>query len=411
MLDSAILETVPDLESLRRGDMASGKLRRGAWTVGWFASLLIFNIASHWSRNLDKNGLFIFLEALGRLTTPLELLVSAAVVYGILSSGARQKENDGKARSMKRTTALHTAYIVVGTLVGILVIGFVAASWRGGGAVKGQQASVNPGALDNYALLSESNSEVGTEDDGLSPDTKKRMREGLALQLAGGLQKQNNPILVDVTGADHNILVFQLPSMNDQMAEELIQEFRQENDANFWNAVRLMNYSQVVFSGDSYKKVVSREEFLDYGKDYNRYKEAFLKAARGLQAGAEGEVSKSTPSVKPFATLPTLAHLKAQMKEDNPGVSPGEFKRMRAATGLSHIWELHKDSLKPVSALYLADGTVCYRYSFAVDGKRTIEYGVLTTDGLLYVNALGAAPWKQLCEGEKGEEMVEAAAR
>jgi hypothetical protein len=97
------------------------------------------------------------------------------------------------------------------------------------------------------------------------------------------------------------------------------------------------------------------------------------------------------------------------MKEDNPGMSPREFKQMRAATGLSHIWELPKDSLKPVSALYLADGTVCYQYSFVANGKRTTEYGVLATDGSLYVNALGTAPWKQLCEGEKGEEMVEAA--
>jgi hypothetical protein len=269
--------------------------------------------------------------------------------------------------------------------------------------------SGNPGALDDYALLSKSTSALGSDDDGLSPDTKKRMREGLALQMAGAFQKQNNPIRVDVTGADHDILVFQLPSMNDEMADELIQGLKQASDANFWNAARLMNYSQVVFSGDSFKKVVSREQFLAYGKDYDKYKKAFLKAATGLQAGAQGEVSKSTTSVKPFATLPTLAKLKAQMKEDSPGMTPREFKQMRAATGLSHIWELHKDSLKPLSALYLADGTVCYQYSSLNDGKRTIEYGVLTTDGLLYVNALGTAPWKQLCEGEKGEEMAEAA--
>jgi hypothetical protein len=389
--------------------MTGGKISISLWIGGWFAGLLIFNIASHLSQNVDKDGLFIFLEALGRLTTPAELLLTAVVAYGILSTGARQKSNDGERQHTKRRTALHTAYSLVGTLVGVLVIGFVAASWHSAGATKGQQGSVSTDALDNYALLLKSSSELGTEDDGLSPDTKKRMREGLALQLAGGLQKQNNPIRVDVTGADHDILVFQLPSMNDEMAEELIQEFRQANDANFWNATRLMNYSQVVFSGDSYKKVVSREEFLAYSKDYDKYKEAFLKAATGLQAGAQGEVSKSAISAKPFATLPTLAHLKEQMKEDNPGMSPREFKQMRAATGLSHIWELHKDSLKPVSVLYLADGTVCYQYSFVADRKRTIEYGVLTTDGLLYANALGTAPWKQLCEGEKGEEMVEAA--
>lgn len=83
-----------------------------------------------------------------------------------------------------------------------------------------------------------------------------------------------------------------------------------------------------------------------------------------------------------------------------------EFKQMRAATGISHIMELHKMSLgkdrfKSMSALYLANGTVCYEYA-VTDGQ---EHGVLTTDGLLYVNA--PAPWKQLCEGEKGEETVE----
>ena len=408
MLDSAILERLPDSEGLRRRDMTRGKISRTLWIVGWFAGLLIFNIVTRWSQNLDKNGLFIFLEALGRLTTPLQLTFSAAVVFGILSAGTGQKANDGDVRTSKRKTALHTAYILVGTLVGVMVFGFMAASWHGG-AANGQKVSGNPGALDDYALLSKSTSALGSDDDGLSPDTKKRMREGLALQMAGAFQKQNNPIRVDVTGADHDILVFQLPSMNDEMADELIQGLKQASDANFWNAARLMNYSQVVFSGDSYKKVVSREEFLAYGKDYDKYKEAFLKAATGLQAGAQGEVSKSTTSVKPFATLPTLAKLKAQMKEDSPGMSPREFKQMRAATGLSHIWELHKDSLKPLSALYLADGTVCYQYSSLIDGKRTIEYGVLTTDGLLYVNALGTAPWKQLCEGEKGEEMAEAA--
>ncbi len=388
--------------------MARGKLKRGLWVVGWFVGLLIFNIASHWSQDLDKSGLLVFLEALGRLTTPLELLLSAAVVYGILSSSARQKSNDAEVHIATKKTVLQTVCIIGGTLVVVLIIGLVVASWPRRSATESQRASLTPDALDGYALLSKASTKLGSEEDGLSPETKKRMRESLALQLAGGMQKQNNPIRVDVTGADHDVLVFQLSSMNDEMAEELIQEFRQ-GDANFWNAARLMNFSQIVFSGDSYKKVVSREEFLAYGRDYDKYKEAFLRATKGLQAGVQGEVSKADTSATSFATLPTLAHLKAQMKEDNPGMSPHEFKEMRAATGLSHIWELHKDSLKPVSALYQADGTVCYQYSFVVDDKRTIEYGVLTTDGLLYVNALGTAPWRQLCEGEKGEEMVEAA--
>jgi hypothetical protein len=241
--------------------------------------------------------------------------------------------------------------------------------------------------------------------------------------LAGGFQKRDNPIQVEVVGDSRDVLLFQLPSMNGEIANELIQGFK-EQDANFWNAMRLMNYSQVVFAGNGYKRVVSREEFLGYGKDYEKYKAAFLAGMPILKEpkDAQGETKKpwlshsgsqpdrgTQPFPAPSATLPTLAHLKAQMKEDIPGMSPREFKRMRAATGIGHIMEvLHKDSFKLVSALYLADGTVCYRYSFVADGEQTQENGVLTTDGQLYVNAFGTAPWKQLCEGEKGEETVEA---
>jgi hypothetical protein len=250
---------------MREQNVMSRNISRGLWIVGWFAGLLIFNITSHWSQNIDKNGLFVFLEALDRLTSPAELLLSAVVVYGIASSG--QSSDDGDLRTTKKKAVLHTALILVGTLVGVVVIGLVAASLHGEGAAKSRQG----------------------------------------------------------------------------------------------------------------------------------------------QAGAQGEVSKSDARAKPLATLPTLAHLKAQMKEDNPGMSPREFKQMRAATGFSHIWELHKDSFKPVSALYLADGTVCYQYSFVVDGTRNVEYGVLTTDGLLYANALGTGSWKQYCAGERGEEMAEAA--
>ena len=167
--------------------MSIGKMSRSLWIIGWFAGLLTFNIASHWSQNADKNGLFIFLEALGRLTSPVELLLSAAVVYGVRSSGASRKPDDGNTGAAKRKAAVRTAFILVGTLVGVLVIGFVAASWHGGGPTKGEKPPINPRALDNYALLSKSTSELGTEDDGLSPDAKKRMREGLALQLAGAM--------------------------------------------------------------------------------------------------------------------------------------------------------------------------------------------------------------------------------
>jgi hypothetical protein len=59
---------------------------RGLLIIGWFALLIAWNIATHWTENTGNNGLYIFLQALGYLTTPIELLLSAAVISGIVFS-------------------------------------------------------------------------------------------------------------------------------------------------------------------------------------------------------------------------------------------------------------------------------------------------------------------------------------
>jgi len=35
----------------------------------------------------------------------------------------------------------------------------------------------------------------------------------------------------------------------------------------------------------------------------------------------------------------------------------------------------------------------------------TVEYGVLTTDGLLYLN--DTTPWRQLCEGKTADNLLD----
>ncbi len=282
-------------------DVPRPRKYRRLWIPAWFLALLTINAWSHWSQNADKNALYIFLEALERLTSPLEISLSAAVVGGILLSGKAQSR-DGEVQTLKKGRFSKRAYILAGTVALVGVIGLVVASLPRGGTKQAadraaqskqqdEKATVNPNALDNYEIMSKSKVDVGTVADGLAPEAKKRMREMLALQLAGGLQQQNNPIHVEVTGDSHDVLLFQLPSMSDAVSNELIQRFR-GGDANFWNAMRLMNYRQVVFSGESYKKIVTREEFLRYGKDYEKYKAAFLIVTKGLQSGAQGELTK-----------------------------------------------------------------------------------------------------------------------
>jgi hypothetical protein len=63
-------------------------MKYGKWllVLGWFAILMAFNVASHWSQNADNNALYIFLQAIGYLTSPLELGLSVAVISGIIFS-------------------------------------------------------------------------------------------------------------------------------------------------------------------------------------------------------------------------------------------------------------------------------------------------------------------------------------
>ena len=260
---------------------------KGIWIFAWFVALLIFNIANHWTQNADKTLLYIFLSALGQLTSPLQLLLSVAVVYGINLIGETRGVGETRPGKMPLTSrpAFRTVCVMAGLLALIIVITLVATFPRRG------TKPVATGALDDYAIMSKPTAALGTEQDGISPEAKKRMREGLALQLSGGLQKQNSPISVEVAGSNHDVLVFQLPAMDAEQANELIQEFR-ENGANFWNGMRLMNYRQVVFTGDAYKRVVERQEFLGYGQDYDKYRADFLKATGDIHAGAQGELGK-----------------------------------------------------------------------------------------------------------------------
>jgi hypothetical protein len=57
---------------------------RWLWILGWFAVLSVFNAASHWNQNADKNTLYIFLVAISQITNPLQLLLSAAVILAVL---------------------------------------------------------------------------------------------------------------------------------------------------------------------------------------------------------------------------------------------------------------------------------------------------------------------------------------
>lgn len=58
---------------------------RGLLIFGWFVVLFVYNAATHWVENSDKNLLFVVLQAISYLTSPSNLVLSAVVIAIILS--------------------------------------------------------------------------------------------------------------------------------------------------------------------------------------------------------------------------------------------------------------------------------------------------------------------------------------
>ena len=80
-------ETTVEKDSRRAQCAGENQMKhRGLLILGWFFVLLVYNVASHWSQNEDYTALYIFLEAVGRITGPAELALSAVVVSGIAFS-------------------------------------------------------------------------------------------------------------------------------------------------------------------------------------------------------------------------------------------------------------------------------------------------------------------------------------
>jgi hypothetical protein len=183
--------------------------------------------------------------------------------------------------------ALHTTCVLIGTLA-VVSVSELLIVWPSRSATPQVQiARLNPTALDNEESGSNTKDGAGNYEDGLSSETKKSMRERFALNAAVGMREKKNPIRIDIVGDNVDVLQFQLPSMNEGLANGLIRDLGR-GDANFWNGVRLMDFSQIVFSGDNFKKIVTRKEIIAYSQDYNKYMEELLRALKRIRAGANG---------------------------------------------------------------------------------------------------------------------------
>lgn len=159
-------------------------------------------------------------------------------------------------------------------------------------ASRGSGLGFNPNAISDWAVMKRGAPATEGDESGLSADQKQRMRELLALALKGGLGAQQNPIQVNLSGEKHDVLEFRWPQMTAALQGELIREF-ETADTNFWNAMRLLDFEGVAFVGETYRKQLSKMDFIRYSKGYDKYRREFAKVAAGLAAGAKRELKQS----------------------------------------------------------------------------------------------------------------------
>lgn len=279
------------------GTLFSNNWNRVLGIVVWYLGLLAWITWFNWSKDADGSVAYKFAAAVGQLTTAPNLILSLFVVGAILLISRDKSRTADSWPSWKkfiRHPGFHSVSVVFGVpivLTGLLIVIATAHRENRTTQLETQPSPINPNALDDYELMSKSETSPDTETDGISAQTKKRMREMFALELSGAMQKQNNPLRVAVVGENHEVLSLQWSGMTDAGSDQLLQYFR-ESDANFWNGMRLMNFRQLILSGNNFKKIVTRQEIVANSRNYEKYKAEFLKRLQEMQTGAKGEMTK-----------------------------------------------------------------------------------------------------------------------
>ena len=123
----------------------------------------------------------------------------------------------------------------------------------------------------------------------LNPVMQKTMRQNLASALDGGMKSIYKGLEVRLEGENEDKLVLHLGEMNLGVADNLLKTFREDKTGNFWNSLRALGCSELVLSGDTYRRSISRSEFIQWCRDYEKYLSELRKVAGQISGGLEHE--------------------------------------------------------------------------------------------------------------------------
>ena len=150
-------------------------------------------------------------------------------------------------------------------------------------------SGVNPDALKSWEILKR-DQQLG-DAAGLTPAAKKRLRETFALQLRGSLAAFTN-LAVDLRGDDHEKLVVACGNV-DRIATNW-REALQKVDAEFWNRMRFLDFSEIVFTGTNYSESIPKSKFKEWGHSYETYVSNTIAMYQGQLFAAGGNALNPT---------------------------------------------------------------------------------------------------------------------
>ncbi len=105
----------------------------------------------------------------------------------------------------------------------------------------------------------------------LNPVMQKTMRQNLASALDGGMKSIYKSLEVRLEGENEDKLVLHLGEMNAGVADNLLKTFREDKTGNFWDSLRALGCSELILSGENYRRSIPRNEFIQWCRDYEKY--------------------------------------------------------------------------------------------------------------------------------------------
>jgi hypothetical protein len=123
----------------------------------------------------------------------------------------------------------------------------------------------------------------------LTPTMQKTMRQNFASVLDGGMKKIYKSLEVRLEGENEDKMVFHLREMNARLADEMLKTYREEKTGNFWNGLRAMGCTELILSGDNYRRSIPQNEFVQWCRDYEKYLSELHKVVGQFSGGLKQE--------------------------------------------------------------------------------------------------------------------------